>query len=96
TRTKKLHKIPANTFILSLAFADGMVGVLSPAIVLTAITNEQHIWMSAVCLFRGPYYAMFSTSLVTLLAIAIDRGKWSSRNSSGHISREYFRCSYSS
>jgi tachykinin-like receptor len=73
TRTKKLHKIPANTFILSLAFADGMVGVLSPAIVLTAITNEQHIWMSAVCLFRGPYYAMFSTSLVTLLAIAIDR-----------------------
>ncbi|KAK2153911.1 hypothetical protein LSH36_281g02007 [Paralvinella palmiformis] len=72
-RTMKLRKVPANTFILSLACADAMIGVISPAAVMTTITYDKHVWISSVCLFRGPYYAMFSTSLVTLLAIAIDR-----------------------
>ena len=72
-RTIRLRKVPANTFILSLACADAMIGILSPATLMTAITNDKYVWISAVCVFRGPYYAMFSTSLITLLAIAIDR-----------------------
>ncbi|KAK2153914.1 hypothetical protein LSH36_281g02001 [Paralvinella palmiformis] len=72
-RSMKLRNVPANTFILSLACADAMIGVLSPATLMTAITYDKHVWISSVCLFRGPYYAMFSTSLHTLLAIAIDR-----------------------
>jgi len=72
-RTKKLRDVPANTFIMSLACADGMIGVLLPAIILTLLTYDQNIWIVSACIFRGPYYAMFSISLSTLLAIAIDR-----------------------
>ncbi|KAK2140724.1 hypothetical protein LSH36_1268g00017 [Paralvinella palmiformis] len=60
-------------FIMSLACADGMIGVLLPAILFKFSTYDQNMWVSAACLFRGPYYAMFSISLSTLLGIAIDR-----------------------
>lgn len=72
-RTKKLRQIPANTFIVSLACADGMIGVLLMPSILTVLTNDQNVWMTSSCLFRGPYYAVFSISLATLFAIAVDR-----------------------
>ncbi|KAK2140721.1 hypothetical protein LSH36_1268g00019 [Paralvinella palmiformis] len=72
-KSKKLRDVPTNTFIMSLACADGMIGVLLPDNILTLLTYNQNVWMTSTCLFRGPYYAMFSISLATLLAIAVDR-----------------------
>ncbi|KAK2157361.1 hypothetical protein LSH36_193g11027 [Paralvinella palmiformis] len=72
-RSKKLRDIPANTFVVSLACADGMIGVLLPATMMTSMTSNQAVWITSACVFRGPYYAMFCISLVTLLAIGVDR-----------------------
>jgi len=72
-RTKKLHQVPANTYIVSLAIADGMIGLLLPGTLLSSRTSSQTIWITLACLVRGPYYGAFSASLFTLLAIALDR-----------------------
>ena len=72
-RSKKLRDIPANTFIVSLACADAMSGLLMPATTLTSFTPNQQVWLASSCVFRGPYYSMFCISLATLLAIGVDR-----------------------
>ena len=72
-QTKKLRQIPTNTFIVSLASADGIIGLLSPGILLISRTDSQTLWIISACVVRGPYYAVFCISLFTLLAIAVDR-----------------------
>ena len=40
-QTKKLRQIPTNTFIVRLASADGIIGLLSPGILLISRTDSQ-------------------------------------------------------
>ncbi|KAK2142923.1 hypothetical protein LSH36_897g01078 [Paralvinella palmiformis] len=72
-RTKKLRIIPTNTFIVSLAVSDGLIGVLLPFIIWLNFTRDERLWDVSTCVLRGPYYAMFDISLSTLLVIAVDR-----------------------
>ena len=72
-RTKKLRVIPTNTFIVSLAVSDGLIGVFLPFIIGVNATGDELVWDISTCILRGPYFAMFDISLSTLLVIAVDR-----------------------
>ena len=72
-RTKKSRVIPTNTFIVSLALSDGLVGVFLPFIIVLNFAGDERVWAVSTCALRGPYFASFSVSLATLLAIAVDR-----------------------
>lgn len=72
-KTKSLNRIPTNVFIVSLATSDGIIGLLIPILISVKLLDSDQIWIGTTCLLHGPYFSMFSISLLTLLAIAIDR-----------------------
>jgi len=72
-RTKKLRRVPTNIFITNLAASDGMIGLAMPFMSLFDYSATMGIWKVYVCTIVGPYYAIFNTSLCTMLAIAVDR-----------------------
>ena len=72
-KVKNLKQIPTNVFIMSLATSDGIIGLLLPVLVGVKFLDTEHVWKGTTCLLHGPYFSLFLTSLVTLLAIAVDR-----------------------
>ncbi|KAK2141935.1 hypothetical protein LSH36_1014g00012 [Paralvinella palmiformis] len=72
-RVKKLREIPTNIFVLSLAASDGMVGIITPIFIALKILKIDTEEDGMICLLQGSHVSMFLISLVTLLAVAVDR-----------------------
>ncbi|KAK2138733.1 hypothetical protein LSH36_2509g00002 [Paralvinella palmiformis] len=72
-QTKKLREIPTNVFILSLAASDGMIGLMTPIFATLRFLKIEDEWSGTVCVLYGPHFSTFWISLLTLLAISVDR-----------------------
>ncbi|KAK2140719.1 hypothetical protein LSH36_1268g00000 [Paralvinella palmiformis] len=72
-QTKKLREIPTNVFILGLAASDGVIGLMTPIFITLRFLKIEDAWSGTVCVLYGPHFSMFWISLLTLLAIAVDR-----------------------
>ncbi|KAK2153219.1 hypothetical protein LSH36_304g06001 [Paralvinella palmiformis] len=58
---------------MSLASSDAIIGLLIPVFIGVKFLDTEQFSNVTMCLVNGPYVSLFNISLMTLLAIAVDR-----------------------